>query len=58
MVRNWREQYAQGQLADPEQVGQDREQRIQELERMVGYALSRRRDASLTLAALQAAPAA
>ena len=36
VVRSWREQYAQGRLADPEQVGQNQEQRILELERMVG----------------------
>jgi len=36
VIRNWKEQYAQGQLADPEQVCQSQEQRIQELERMVG----------------------
>ena len=36
LVRAWREQYAQGKLADPEQVSRSQEQRIQELERMVG----------------------
>jgi len=36
LVRSWREQYAQGKLADPEQVSRNQEQRIQELERMVG----------------------
>jgi len=37
VVRNWREQYAQGRLAHPEQVGQNQQQRILELERMVGH---------------------
>jgi transposase-like protein len=60
VVRNWREQYAQGRLANPEQVGQNQEQRILELERMVGqltmenallkravaYTLQRRSEAS------------
>ena len=60
LVRAWREQYAQGKLADPEQVSRSQEQRIQELERMVGqltmenallkravaYTLQRRSEAS------------
>ena len=60
VIRNWREQYAKGGLADPGQVGQDQEQRIWELERMVGqltmenalleravaYTLQRRSEAS------------
>lgn len=60
VVRHWREQYAQGRLADPEGMGQSQEQRIRELERMVGqltlenallkravaYTLQRRREAS------------
>jgi len=63
VVRNWREQYAQGRLADPEQVGQNQEQRLLELERMVGqltmenallkravaYTLQRRSEASSPL---------
>ena len=36
LIRSWREQYAQGKLADPEQVCQGQQQRLQELERMVG----------------------
>jgi len=36
LVRSWKEQYAQGQLADPEQAGQSLQQRLQELERLVG----------------------
>jgi transposase len=36
VVRTWKEQYAQGRLADPEGVCESQEQRIQELERMVG----------------------
>ena len=61
VIRNWRQQYAQGRLADPEGVGESQEQRIRELERMVGqltmenallkravaYTLQRRREASL-----------
>jgi len=33
---NWKQQYAQGRLAEAEGAGQDQGQRIQELERMVG----------------------
>jgi len=61
VIRNWRQQYAQGRLAAPEGVGESREQRIRDLERMVGqltmenallkravaYTLQRRREASL-----------
>ena len=37
VIRNWKDQYAKGQLADPESAcGGDQQQRIQELERMVG----------------------
>jgi transposase-like protein len=36
VIRNWKGQYDQGQLADPEQVCQGQEQRIGELERLVG----------------------
>ncbi|HET90755.1 MAG TPA: hypothetical protein ENN99_08475 [Chloroflexi bacterium] len=36
VVRRWQEQYAQGELADPEGTCQSQEQRIRELERMVG----------------------
>jgi transposase-like protein len=36
LVRTWKQQYAQGQLADPEQVCSSQQERIQELERMVG----------------------
>jgi len=60
VIRNWRQQYAQGRLADPEGVAESQEQRIRELERMVGqltmenallkravaYTLQRRREAS------------
>ena len=60
VLRNWKQQYAQGRLADPESVGESQEQRIQELERMVGkltmenallkravaYTLQRRRETS------------
>ena len=61
VIRQWKEQYAKGQLADPEAVGESQEERIRELERMVGqltmenallkravvYTLQRRREASL-----------
>jgi len=61
VVRTWKQQYAQGRLAEAEGVGQDQAQRIQELERMVGqltmenallkravaYTLRRRSEASL-----------
>ncbi len=60
LLRQWKEQYAQGRLADPEGVAESQEQRIRELERMVGqltmenallkravaYTLQRRREAS------------
>ena len=36
VIRNWKQQYAKGGLAEPEQVSQSQQQRIQELERMVG----------------------
>ncbi len=36
VIRNWKDQYAKGRLADPEQVSQSQEQHIHELERMVG----------------------
>ena len=36
VIRNWKEHYAQGQLAEPEQICQGQEQRIGELERLVG----------------------
>jgi transposase len=36
LLRSWKEQYANGRLADPEQVCESQEQRIRELERMVG----------------------
>ena len=36
VVRSWKQQYAQGRLAEAEGVGQDQAQRLQELERMVG----------------------
>jgi len=63
VVRNWREQYAQGRLAEREQAGEGDEQRLQELERMVGqltmenallkravaYTLRRRSEASSPL---------
>ncbi len=60
VVRRWKEQYAQGQLADPEGVCESQEQRIRELECMLGkltmenallkravaYTLQRRSEAS------------
>lgn len=60
VIRNWKERYANGGLADSEQICQSQEQRIQELERMVGqltmenallkravaYTLQRRSEAS------------
>ena len=63
VVRNWREQYSQGRLAEAEGGGQDQAQRLQELERMVGqltmenallkravaYTLQRRNEASSPL---------
>ena len=36
VVRTWKQQYAQGRLAEAEGGGQDQAQRLQELERMVG----------------------
>jgi transposase len=36
VLRNWRQAYAKGELAEPEQMSQDQQQRIQELEQMVG----------------------
>jgi transposase len=36
VIRNWRPQYAQGRLAEAEGVARSQEQRIRELERMVG----------------------
>jgi len=38
LVRRWKQQYGDGALADPESAcgGQDRQQRIRELEQMVG----------------------
>ena len=63
VVRTWKEQYAQGRLADPAAVGESQEQRIRELECMVGkltmenallkravaYTLQRRNEASSPL---------
>jgi transposase-like protein len=63
VIRNWKDHYAQGQLADPEQVCPGQEQRIQELERLVGqlalenallkkavaYTLQRRRGTSSSI---------
>jgi len=63
VVRTWKQQYAQGRLAEADGVGQDQAQRIQELERMVGqltmenallkravaYTLQRRSEASSPL---------
>jgi transposase-like protein len=63
VIRTWKEQYAQGRLAEAEGVGQDQAQRLQELERMVGqltmekallkravaYTLQRRNEASSPL---------
>jgi transposase-like protein len=63
VVRTWKEQYAQGRLADSEGVGESQQQRLQELERMVGqltmenallkravaYTLQRRSEASSPL---------
>jgi len=60
VIRNWKQQYGEGRLADPDQVSQSQEQRIRELERMVGkltmenalvkravaYTLQQRREAS------------
>jgi transposase-like protein len=60
VIRSWRQQYAHGRLAEPEGVAESQEQRIRELERMVGqltmenallkravaYTLQRRREAS------------
>ena len=60
VIRNWKDQYAKGGLADPDQVCQSQQQRLQELERMVGqltmenallkravaYTLQRRSEAS------------
>ena len=36
VVRTWKQKYSKGQLADPEQAGQGQQQRLQELERLVG----------------------
>ena len=36
VIRTWKQQYAQGRLAEAEGGGQDQAQRLQELERMVG----------------------
>lgn len=36
VLGNWKQQYAQGRLAEAEGAGQDQLQRLQELERMVG----------------------
>jgi len=36
VIRNWREHYARGELADPEGICQSQEQRIWELERLAG----------------------
>jgi transposase-like protein len=69
VVRSWKQQYAQGRLAEAEGVGQDQAQRIQELERMVGqltmenallkravaYTLQRRSEASSPLSGPRAA---
>ena len=63
VVRSWKEQYAQGRLADSEGVGESQQQRLQELERMVGqltmenallkravaYTLQRRSERSLPI---------
>jgi len=63
VVRTWKQQYAQGRLAEADGVGQDQAQRVQELERMVGkltmenallrravaYTLQRRSEASSPL---------
>jgi len=60
VIHNWKEQYAKGQLADPQESCQSQEQRMRELERMVGqltmenallkravaYTLQRRSEAS------------
>jgi len=69
VVRSWKEQYAQGRLADSEGAGESQQQRIQELERMVGqltmenallkravaYTLQRRSEASSPLSGPRAA---
>jgi transposase-like protein len=66
VIRNWKEHYAQGRLADPEQACPGQEQRIQELERLVGqltlenallkkavaYTLQRRRESSSPITGL------
>jgi len=63
VISSWKQQYAQGRLAEAELVGQNQGQRLQELERMVGqltmenallkravaYTLQRRSEASLPL---------
>ena len=36
LVRTWKEQYAKGELADPEQACESQQERIRELEQMVG----------------------
>ena len=36
LVRTWKEQYAKGELTDPEQVCVGQQERIRELEQMVG----------------------
>lgn len=36
LVRTWKQQYTRGELVDPEQVCFSQQQRIAELERMVG----------------------
>jgi transposase len=36
VIRSWKEKYARGQLGDPEGLYQGQEERIRELERMVG----------------------
>jgi len=63
VIGSWKQQYAQGRLAEADGVGQDQAQRIQELERMVGqltmenallkravaYTLQRRSERSLPI---------
>mgnify|MGYP005859867837 FL=1 len=69
VVRTWKQQYAQGRLAEAEGAGRDQAQRIQELERMVGqltmenallkravaYTLQRRSERSLPITGPSAA---
>ncbi len=69
VVRNWKQQYAQGGLADSELEGESQEQRLRELERMVGkltmenallkravaYTLQRRSETSSPITGLSSA---